>query len=425
MIELFENKKNNNFFNFLTIVLTLLFVSIFILSYLKVINFWSFSQAHVNYFEGYVRRGLFGTIMLSSENFFGISTRFFFSSFFVIFYTINILLFLKLAAQYKDNKILIFFIIFNPTLVLFPFNDLGGYARFDIISIILVLLHAYFINNFLNNNINEDKYLFRLKWIIIPMIVISLLIHEIQIFTLPFHFLLTLNILKQNFFKTLQKYLILLPIILFISFFHADETTHNLMMKGLSEKGVWGDAVSIQSKKPSLDLYIYGINTNILNFYNFKYHTLMVAAGTLPFAALYIFFKRKKIFSTNYIKKDFLTLILMLAPLLFGLLVGDFGRWVNIMSFVAFAFFAQFPITKKINLEFISYKNISSFLMSLFILLSIFYFVFFIRIPHCCNLQEKQLTLSGGLINKFIAITKTVTKISGDKDYNLDLRFQK
>lgn len=424
MTKLFQN-KNNSIFYFLIIVLTLLFLSVFALSYLKVINFWSFSQAHVNYFEGYVRRGLFGTIMLSSENFLGISTRFFFSSFFVIFYTINILIFLKLVAQYKESKILIFFIILNPTLVVFPFNDLGGYARFDIISIILVLLHAYFINNFLKNNISLDSYLFRLKWILMPLIIISLLIHEIQIFTLPFHFLLTLNILKKNYVKTLQKYLILVPIVLFILLFHADETIHNLMMIGLSEKGVWGDAVSIQSKKPSLDLYIYGIKTNILNFYNLKYHILMVIVSTLPFAALYVFFKKKKIIFNNYIKNDFLTLILMLAPLLFGLLVGDFGRWVNIMSFVSFAFFAQFPITKKINLQFINYKNISSFFIGLFLLLSIFYFVFFIRIPHCCNLQEKQLTLSGGLINKVIAIIKTVTKISEDKDYNLDLRFQK
>ena len=63
-----------------------LFTSVFVLSFIKIVNSWTFSQAHVNYFNGYLKRGLFGTLMLSIEQITNISAK---KIFFFFFYNSN------------------------------------------------------------------------------------------------------------------------------------------------------------------------------------------------------------------------------------------------------------------------------------------------------------------------------------------------
>ena len=123
-------------------IVFLMYFSIYYLSLIKVVNFWSFSQAHINYSEGFIKRGLFGTLMLFSEKYLNIQTKSFFSIFFIFFYTINILIFFLLLKKYLSNKLLFIFIAFSPTLLIFPYNDLGGYQRLDILSIISILFHS-------------------------------------------------------------------------------------------------------------------------------------------------------------------------------------------------------------------------------------------------------------------------------------------
>jgi hypothetical protein len=86
--------KTEEIIFYLTFIFVLsLFTSVFALSFIKIVNSWTFSQAHVNYFKGYLKRGLFGTIMLSAEQILNISAKKIFSSFFVILTTINVVLF--------------------------------------------------------------------------------------------------------------------------------------------------------------------------------------------------------------------------------------------------------------------------------------------------------------------------------------------
>ena len=139
----FTARHNLILYYFILFFVFCLFSTVFFLSFFKVINYWSFSQGHVNYFNGFLKRGLFGTIIISLENITSVSTRKLFSFFFIILTTVNIILFFTILKKYINNYFLFIFLALNPTLIIFSFNDLGGYQRFEAISVFLILFHTY------------------------------------------------------------------------------------------------------------------------------------------------------------------------------------------------------------------------------------------------------------------------------------------
>jgi hypothetical protein len=92
------------------IFVLIIFTSVFVLSFIKIVNSWTFSQAHVNYFNGYPKRGLFGTLMLSIEQITNISAKKIFSFFFIILTSANIVLFFLLIKKFIKNYLLFFFL---------------------------------------------------------------------------------------------------------------------------------------------------------------------------------------------------------------------------------------------------------------------------------------------------------------------------
>jgi len=275
--------KNSIFFYIIFFFVFFLFSSIFILSLFKIVNMWTFSQAHINYSNGFVKRGLFGTIMLFIENFFLLSPRKFFSLFFILLTSINILLFFNIIKKYSTNFLVFLFLALNPTLIMFSFNDLGGYQRFDAISIFVMLLHClYACNDNLKNNIVMYKK--KLFFIIFPIILISSFIHEIIIWSLHLHLLITMNTTKESFNKIISYYLIFLIIIIIIFFFPVADITVQKMASDLSERNLFIDAIIVGSAtKGNLEILSYEIQTNLLNFYNFKINLFFIILSTLPF----------------------------------------------------------------------------------------------------------------------------------------------
>jgi len=64
--------KNNILYYVTFLFVIILFTYLFYLSTTYIINFWTYSQAHINYSSGFVKRGMFGTIALLLENNFNI-----------------------------------------------------------------------------------------------------------------------------------------------------------------------------------------------------------------------------------------------------------------------------------------------------------------------------------------------------------------
>ena len=404
-------------------IVFLMYFSIYYLSLIKVVNFWSFSQAHINYSEGFIKRGLFGTLMLFSEKYLNIQTKSFFSIFFIFLYTINILIFFLLLKKYLSNKLLFIFIAFSPTLLIFPYNDLGGYQRLDILSIISILFHSLVAQYFYEEKINKKFYRKILFYLIFPFLIISILFHEIQIFSLPFHFFVSYGIFKKGFLKVIKKYLIFLIPILSILFIYPETNSIEALSNSLEQYGVWSDAVLFHSKNIGLDHYVHEIKTNVLNVYNLKLHLLMILFATFPFILIFYFLRRSGYIKSEY-NKNFSIIFLILIPFLFGLMIGDFGRWVNLMSYAAFGYVIQFPLKEKIDDFKIYNKEIHKYILNIILLTLVSLFILSVRIPHCCNLQKNNINLYGGIINKTVAIINVIFKTSNEEVYDLNKRFK-
>jgi hypothetical protein len=412
--------KKNFFFYFLLSLVFSLFLSVFILSSFKIVNMWSFSQSHINYFEGFTKRGLFGTILITIEYLTGITTKKIFFIFFILLTTLNILLFFLNIKKYSSNKILLIFLALNPTLIMFSFNDLGGYQRFDSISISLILYHCLLANNFYNNKINIKTYQKRITFFILPLIAITSFIHEIIFWSLPFHFLTTYNI-SNDYKKTLFKYLFFLIPISLTFFYPVSEITINDMVANLQNRELWIDAIIIASStNGNINILMQEINNNLLNAYNFKINLFFILMSIIPYYIIFIFLYKNSIIKTN---TNYNYLFLIIFPYISLFAIGDTGRWINLISFTSFCFLAQFPLKKRIKNYSFEPKNFEKLLLQSIFFIFLLIFLFFTRVPHCCNLEERKLTIWGGISDKVLASIKIMT---GNKDdfYNINKRFR-
>ena len=416
-------KSNILYYATFLFVITL-FTYLFYLSTQYIINFWTYSQAHINYSDGFVKRGMFGTIALLLENNFNIKFINTFNTFFIIFYLANIILFFLIIKQYSKFFFIFIFLALSPTLILFSFNDLGGYQRFDVISIFLILFHTYLIFQYRSNKINFNSYTNKFYFIIFPIFLVSLFIHEIQFWSIPFHFFMIKNIYDENNIKNKNLYiffslLILASIIVFL--YPVSQQTVNSMIEGIGDRNIWDSALVVaSSSEGNMSIINYEIRTNLLNLYNLKINLFFLFMGVIPINILIYFLnKRKLIIIKN--NKIYLYFYLSVIPYLTFFAIGDTGRWLHIISIVSFSFLGQYPIdkTKEFN-----YKS-RFFLSKILIFIILIIYCFFVRLPHCCNLEEKKITIWGGLHKKFEAVYKIYISADKGEQYNLNKRFQK
>ena len=388
----------------------------FYFSLTNIINYWTYSEIHINYSLGFSKRGLLGTLMLFFENA-GLSKKIFFSSIFYIAILCNIFLFLNLINRFKKNH-LFFYIFFalNPSLLLFSFYDLGGYARTEVFGISICLLHTLFAQKFYNKNIDCKKYLKLSLTIIYPITLITVLIHELNILFLCFHIFTSYLIVNENKFKDVTnfKYLILfnlifLVFIIFLLSTHpftkdvAKELYNNLKYKNETSFWIWESIAGT---------FLERINSEIN-------HMLNPSGAILLYFYIFIFYIVPiffLLFVTTDKNKLYLAFIsFSVVPFIFLFFIGrDWGRWIHIVIFLVFSCFIQFK-EKKIHLP----KNWRFKILSyIFIIFVVFQFAF-TRIPHCCNLVRLNLNVLGGIIQKIEVFYKII-----NNDYDIKKRFQ-
>ena len=416
--------KNNILYYLTYLFVITLFAYLFYLSTKYIINSWTFSQAHINYSNGFVKRGLFGTIALLLENNYKIKFVNTFNTFFIFFYLANIILFFLIIKQYSKFFYIFIFLALSPTLILFSFNDLGGYQRFDVISIFLILFHAYSIFLYRSGKINFKSYKNKFYFIIFPIFLASLFIHEIQFWSIPFHFFMIKNIYDENNIKNKNFYifflfLILASIIIFL--YPVSQQTINSMIKGLGDRNIWDSALVVaSSSEGNISIINYEIRTNLLNLYNLKINLFFLFMGVIPINILIYFLNNRKLINIKN-NKIYLYYYLSVIPYLTFFAIGDTGRWLHIISIVSFSFLGQYPIDK--TKQFINKSRF--FLSKIFVFIILIIYCFFVRLPHCCNLEEKKITIWGGLHKKFEAVYKIYFNNLKDEKFDLNKRFQK
>lgn len=418
-------KKKNILFLITFFFVLSLFSYLFYLSTNYIINYWTFSQAHINYSDGFVKRGLFGTVALFFEKNFKISFINSFNIFFIFIYLSNILIFFLIIKQYAKFTFIFLFLALSPTLILFSFNDLGGYQRFDAISIFLILLHSYYANLYRSNKINFKNYLKKFKFVFIPLISISILIHEIQMWSLPFHFFLIKMIFDEEKIKSYWLYFyFLFPLLisLFVFVLPVDEASILSMYNNLENKeNLWQRPITAAaSAQENLDIVFIELNRNLFNLYNLKINIFFLILSVIPINFLMYYFNRKNIIQ---IKNSYNLTFFYLStiPYLTFFAIGDTGRWIHLIAITSFSFFSQYPIIKK---QENNYRLRYSSLKILNLILIIFY-CFFIRMPHGGNYEEKNIKIWGGINEKFKALYKVYFSSSSEDKYNLNKRFKK
>jgi hypothetical protein len=345
----------------------------------------------------------------------GLSKNIFFASIFYLITILNIILFLNLINKfYKKNIFFYVFFTLNPSLLLFSFYDLGGYARTEIFGISVCLLHALFAQKFNNNKINYQKYLKLIFIIIYPLWLITILIHELNIFFLFFHFFTTITIVNKNKFTEIKnlKYLIFLNLgfavgIIYLLLTHpfteetALELYNNLQNKDGTSFWIWQSIALSFKQRISTQISLMS-GSIFLYFFIFLFYCLPIIW------LLTKTFKKKKIY--------LIYTIFIIIPFSFLFFIGiDWGRWIHIILFVIFSYLIQ--LKEKKNEIIINFKNkIYNYIFIIFILFQLI----FTRIPHCCNLSKLNLNLLGGILPKIEVLYKIL-----NNNYDIERRFKK
>ena len=392
----FLNKNINLFF---FIFYFLIFTYVYIFSLNNIINLWTYTELHINYSAGFVPRGFIGTIMLKLNSL-GFEKRLFFSNLFYIFTIINFLLFLKILKIKIDNFLIFIFFAFNPSFILFNFYDLGGYARLEIFGIFSLLLHTYVAiikNDKKNQKLFYDRCYF---FLIVPLLIINVLIHEVNFFLIPFHIILTWQIIKSDSsisskIKYYFPYVIFLPIAFYFWFNPLGGEKALLIYD------------QIQDKRNIEVSMMEATGAPILGRSEFS-HMINPATNLVKYFFILMFYLIPILIVMNskdrFTKQKIYINILVVLPLFALFYIGrDWGRWIHIILFVVFCI--NIYLIK--NQNSLINKDKNKILVLFFVLLVIFQFTF-TRIPHCCNLIEKNISINGGIISKLIVFNNLI-----------------
>ncbi len=392
----FLNKNINLFF---FIFYFLIFTYVYIFSLNNIINFWTFNELHINYSAGFIPRGFIGTIMLKLDSL-GFEKSLFFSSLFYIFTIINFYLFLKILKIKIDNTLIFIFFAFNPSFILFNFYDLGGYARLEIFGIFSILIHTYIsiMNNDKAIQINYYKKCY--FFIIFPLLLVNVLIHEVNFFLIPFHVVLTWLIIRNqtsNFqkIKYFFPYLIFLPIALYFWFNPITAEKALLIFDQIENKQNINSSIIESIGMPILFRNELSFMINPLE--NLLKYSFIFLFYLIPVLIVFHLIDRFTI------QKIYLNILVILPLFLLFYIGRDWGRWIHIILFVIFC----------INIYLITNQSLSIFanknkILIVFLGLLILFQFTFTRIPHCCNLVEKNISIYGGIISKIIVFNNLI-----------------
>lgn len=382
-------KKYNFYFYFLSFyVFSILCFTIF--NY-KNISEWALIEILINYQGGFVRRGLLGEINFISKDFF--------NSYYPIlpiiiigfFYIINFFLVILLSIKLKKNNFLIFLIILlSPASILFNVYDVGALFRKDVFFITVILLHSFLINSYFENKIKINTYKNLLFFIIAPFLSLNILIHEVQIFFILPHILLSL--LVFNDYKKNYKifFIYTLPIIFFIIIFF--NKGNGEIIDGIKNSlSYYPPEIINKQYNPIhyLDGNIFlmiGNSIKLFFWYNYENTIQLLITFVLSFYLFWYLFKslykqnspllepKHEILKKNFFKK--LTLIFFIIFLTIIVAI-DFGRFFHLLTMHLIAIFLGFPnifFKKKLNIP-------SNFNKSFMKIIIFFYFTLWV-LPH-------------------------------------------
>ena len=426
MINLFN--KNISVFSF-TIIL-IFFSPLFYYSFEYILNIWAYSDAFVNYSQGFIRRGLLGEIIINIHKFTNFKIFHIHSSIFLFITILNIILYINLLKKISDDRLVYFFLIFNPAIILFPLYDTGGYLRKELFVITSMLIHTTVCSKFHNNKISINYYNKFLLFFNIPLIVTLTLNHGIQFFLIPFHFFLSLNIYNSKFnilkindyFKKENLYLSAYLFTLIPLFYFLLNPVELNQLKLIYNNVVNYDKNILSSPiyflSVPLKITIVAETKNMFQSLNaIKTYFTIICFSILPIFLFFNFYIKKNIINV----KNYYFIFLTILPICLMFFIGrDWGRWINLIAFTTLLFFMQFKVKKNFNFNFFEKtKNIYYLIFKFIVFMCMLYYLIFMMVPHCCNNTNYHM---GGL---FENLKMAYEIFFGDFENHLNNTFRK
>jgi hypothetical protein len=232
---------------------------------------------------------------------------------------------------------------------------------------------------------------------------------------------LTFKTIKKGNFRNFLSYTLLCGLIFFIFIFPQNNLAIEKLRELANKRELFFEPMIYASSFSNINSYIFEFKQNFLTSYNLAIHFFFIFIATLPLTLILIYLKNNKYLKIN--KFDLIISVLILAPYFCFFFIGDAGRWISLISFTSFGIFFQYKVLKKFSNPSILNYNYKKKLIYITILIAVFILCFFIRLPHCCNLKKKEITIWGGISHKIYAFTKILNK-DNDDFYNLDIRFK-
>lgn len=282
----------------------------------------------INYNHGFVRRGLFGTLLLNSR--FYENKLDLLSYTLIIFYIILIILSIYIFTKFYQNTNS-YILLFSPIFLFFPRLDFGGGFRKEILGLISFCIFVVYFEIFKNKII-----LFLGSFFILFAVFTS----EVNLFIYPF---LTWLILRNKKINLSEVALIYIPLILYIFSFFFLFGDSQLISSNLCK-----DAINLTNNDSicgGIDWLAYDLITTI-NIVNEK---LMLGYSSYIISALFSFLP---FYKTDFLNKNKLMLIFTIicfAPLFIVAL--DWGRWLYIYFYCLYLiYFSENKKNRGLNL---------------------------------------------------------------------------
>ena len=292
---------------------------------------WGYSEFLLNYSEGFIRRGLTGTVLIKIYEIFGLDPYLFLTIFLSIVLILILTIYYYLLKSTKVKSSTIIFLSANPLLLNAPFLSVTMFRK-DWLIILGLMLHAYYARLVLLGKTSTTKYIAFLIFLVFYSQVV-ILTHEITVLFVFIHYILLKNII--HYFSCSEVLLIRKIYLLFI--FLQTSTFIYLAMNSGSPEQVSEIAKSISSR-----FELPNINA-ILSFGNSPssaiYHgeNIMYFVKNLIIYSVWFYigpYLIYKVLRGGNIRTLFVHFFLT-SPLLtlFFINGGDWGRWIILLSF--------------------------------------------------------------------------------------------
>lgn len=368
-------------------------------------NEYSFNELFINYQAGFVRRGLLGEIFWKIHSYNNIDPRLFFGYLFYILYVTQILILYLVLKKNLNNQLFYIFIFFSPALILFSIYDPKVFFVKDIFSKITIIFHAYLLLFY-----DTKTYHKCLKYILIPLLTISILIHEYQVLFLGIHLLFTITKLN-NYLKLISIFKIYsfltLPIVFVFIFIGNSELYYelntllskfNVSLHSQLEGGFYKALGGFYKWH-----FFYFSYNDFINFF------LSIILSLLVPIIIYSNLLDKKIIKVNIFYR-WGYLIFFLPTLICFVLALDHGRNISLVATHLVIYYAilNFDKSKLKYLEKKIYKNTNKLIL---LILFLFFYLFLWKLDQGAGFafQGKDTTIfKSSLFAEFVKLIKLI-----------------